>query len=1186
MQLLKEPLSKYGVSYDKLEGGFLTGFKLTNVNYSNDVKLKELSLKVDLRALQSKVLKIDNLVVDGLEVDKDYLSSLIDSNGSTESNSTKPELPFDKVIVNHAFVSLKDIDYQEYHVSGLKLNIDNLETDMKDDHKGDLKLWVDSNVVKGDIVANLNKEHYHLKTALEAQKDFANRFLSEQNVTLEQNPILNIKADGDFEDIEYNVVINRLALQQNEYKIKSKRLNTFGNYSIAKKNLLNSLKGEIDSNVGNLQLNSKASLNIEDINNSLKFNVDVDFKPKESHLLAGLKEQNITIEKFPLVKLFAKGSMKKVTFKTKIEGLKAKQNDLALNLKDLKLDGNAEPLNGDIDVKLVTLFDSSISSGEVNLDSKLNYKDINSTLVFDLNSKLQPHGSYLNTILKESNVTLKGDSFLTLTASGSMKKVEFDTQLKGVKAKQNDIKFSLANLQLNGTTNPLSGVTNVKLLTNFSSSVADGRVDAQSKLNFNKLEDSLELVSSNANLNIHSKYINPLLKEQNLSMQGETKVKLKAKGKLENLTINLNAKTKLLKDRKLSNITLNASPVVLNLKKHYVEGSVKVDSDGKDIGLNLKSHFAGDYTKPKKMHIKNSLKVGHFNAFGVNLNSLQPLALNVENGDNGLLIKVNSPKLKLKATSRDNDHYIFKLHTQKIFIDKIVKVPKELKGKFIKANLEGDATISTQYFRVKGAVATNKNFKVAIDAKNNQSGLVASLKTKELKLNARGNLKKRDIYAKLSVNSIKALQKELSKLYPFDIQEIDGALLLKAHLKGESITAQLSSKKIAFEKFNIESLDLNTHYNKELLTLNKFNFKTTGFKDRRLNKSFYLNQKGLVYLGKKRDVLIDMHPNILVKAKGDSNNLKAKFKVTKLPLGYPEYGNVILSCNIDYLQKFKKKKITGNLFLDKLKIFYESKYLDPSQDNDVIVITKKDKEKKAGEDDFLQNTYIDVSIVAPEANYKTRDIDLKFTVDTKAKKKFGKTLRMLGKVKDIRGRVEQPPKVFKVVDSNIVFRGAKEINPLLDLKVNYELPDILITIGIHGNAKRPKLTFSSNPPLPKKDILSYLLLGVSTANLTNGKGSLGREAQLFIMNQAARDLAYDVDLDRVLIKDDGTGEGYAIQVGKKVSDNSMVIIENSKEGNSLLLEYDVNKNIKVDIGHHQKTVPSQSIDIYFRKRFR
>ncbi|MCK4441174.1 MAG: hypothetical protein KAU90_04160, partial [Sulfurovaceae bacterium] len=83
-----------------------------------------------------------------------------------------------------------------------------------------------------------------------------------------------------------------------------------------------------------------------------------------------------------------------------------------------------------------------------------------------------------------------------------------------------------------------------------------------------------------------------------------------------------------------------------------------------------------------------------------------------------------------------------------------------------------------------------------------------------------------------------------------------------------------------------------------------------------------------------------------------------------------------------------------------------------------------------------------------------------------------------------------------------------------------------------------------------------------------------------------RDLAYDFDLDKVFVKDDGTGEGYDIEVGKKISKKNMVIIESSKEGNSFILEHDINKNIKVRVGQHQNEHPSQSIDIYFRKRFK
>ena len=386
--------------------------------------------------------------------------------------------------------------------------------------------------------------------------------------------------------------------------------------------------------------------------------------------------------------------------------------------------------------------------------------------------------------------------------------------------------------------------------------------------------------------------------------------------------------------------------------------------------------------------------------------------------------------------------------------------------------------------------------------------------------------------------------------------------------------------------FNIEGLDVDAHYSKELLTLNTLSFKTTGFEDEKLNKEFYLNQKGKIYLGEKRDVLIDMHPNILVKGTGTAENLNVDLNIDSLPLGHPDYGSMVFSSKINYSQIGKKKKIVGGVTLKKMKLFYEAKFLDAAHDSDVVVITKKDKKKKKENDSFLEDTFIDLSIYAPDAEYKTRDIELGFTVDVKAKKPFGKSLGMLGKVREINGRVEQAPKLFTVVDSSIVFRGTKEINPLLDITVEHELPDVLITISIHGDAKRPKLDFSSDPSMAKKDILSYLLLGVSTASLSEGGGSLGREAQLFIMNQAARDFAYEVELDRVFIKDDGTGEGYAVQVGKKIDNNSMLILENSKEGNSIIIEHEISKHIKIEVGHHQKTVPSQSIDLFFRKRFR
>ena len=1519
LEVLKSPLKEQGLEYGKMQGGLLSGLVIEDLNYQNQVKAKKVQLKVDWKALRNRVLVVDNLVLEDAEIDKGFLDSLLDSNGS-ESNSSESNLtlPFDQVIVNNADISLKNVVYDAYKINYAKLHIDNLDTDMKKNHKGKITFLLDSNVSKVDLKGDFENENYDVVAKIEGEKNFIEPFLKDADVKLLSNPDITIKAKGNLEKVHYDVEVHRLDLRQNEYEVHSEKLHTVGEYHIINKELVNALQTQLSSNVGALTLKSDVSVDIDDINHTLLFDIDGKFLPKESHLVSGLVEQNITIEQFPTIallakgdmmfvnfstkimglkaeqngmrldlkkldlkgdakplqgdinikgttlfdssvadgfvnlttslnykdinnslefdtdtdlkihglyvnnfladanatlngdsqlkllakgdmqnvkfstslkglkgkqndlafhlkdldlkgdakplqgdinlkayslfdssvadgflnlttslnykdinnslefdtdtdlkihgfyvnnfladanvtlngeshlkllakgdmenvkfstsfkglkgkqndiafhlkdldlkgdakplqgdinlkayslfdssvadgvlnlttsvnykdvnnslkfdtdselqihgtyvnnfladanvtlngdsklKLLAKGDMENVTFSTSLKGLNGKQNDIAFHLKDLDVKGDAKPLQGDVNVKAYTKFDSSIADGLLKLTTKLNYKDINNTLEFDTDTDLKIHGSYVNNFLSDANVTLEGDSQLKLTAKGTLQNAEFKTLLQGVKGKQNDISFELKDLNVKGETKPLQGDTSIVALTHFSSSVADGEVDAKVKLNFNDINNSLEL-DTLAKLDAHALYLNPLLKEHEVALKGDSHIELKAQGKLNSLTLNLDAKADVLKDKKISSITLHSSPIILNFFSHQISGAVDMKSEGGDIGLNIKTNFSGDYTKPKEMEIKNKIEVGHFSAFGLDLTSLEPLALDVQNKDGGLVVRLDSPKIKLTAQSKDNDHFTFDLKTEQINLSKIIELPEELQNKLIQVDLAGEVTVSKQYFVVKGLVESNEGFQFYIDAKNNINGLDAKLSTQHLKLVATGNLEQKEIEAKITIDSLFELQEEFIRLYAFSIVEIDGALTLDASLKNEEVLATLSSEQIMLKDFNIEALKLDAHYVKDLLTLNTFNFKTRGFGDKSLNQDFYLNQKALINLGEKRDIFLDMHPSIYVNATGTKENLNGDFRIKKLPLGHPEYGSMILNCDINYDQFGLKKNITGSVVLERMKLFYEAKFLDADYDSDVIVITKKDKKKQNERDTFLEDTYIDLSIIAPDAKYKTRDIDLKFTVDVKAKKEFGETLGMVGQVKEINGRVEQAPKLFTVVDSTIVFGGGKEINPLLDIQVDYKLPDVLITILIHGNAKRPKLDFSSEPPMPKKDILSYLLLGVSTASLAEGEGSLGREAQLFIMNQAARDLAYEVELDRVFIKDDGTGEGYAIQIGKKVNEKTMAVIENSKEGNSFILEYEVSKNIKVEIGHHQKTVPSQSIDIFFRKKFK
>jgi autotransporter translocation and assembly factor TamB len=1073
LDLLKIPLKEQGIHYDKIEGSLLTGFTLKNFDYKGQIKAKKLKVKIDFHQLEKRVLYIDNIEVDKLYIEKSFLTSLIESNSSEEKKEGNLTLPFDKVVVNNLQLGLHNIDYENYHLDSLNLKVNSFESDLKKSHKGKFDLRLRSNVVQTNLQGKIDNKLYRLVGDIEAEQSFINSFLKEQNLSVSKNPKIDISLNGDLKTLKYQLKVKQLALSQQPYHAKTEKLIVKGEYGLKSERLKVNLLGKIDSNVAKLDLKLKSSVKISDINNSLHFDVEGKVEPKKRFALKELQEQNITIKRLPKLTLMVKGSLQKSQFDFTLSQLEVEQNRIDLELKKLNLFGSMKALKGDLDLNFLTDFDSTIVSGKVEGKTALNVNKLSRDLRLDSKGKFQLHTAYVNKFLKESNVTLSGDTPIDVSLKGDNKKLQ------------------------------------------------------------------IELMAS---------------------------THLETKGIA-------------------SKVQLQTKKLALNLEQHQVEGELHLNSTASNLRLALKSDFSGNYMEPKKMRSNSRLNIMHFNAFGVNLNSLTPLALNVKSQNEAFSLLLHSKKLNIEAKSEDLDRVDFTLKSERIYPYKIVELPKELQKKFVKLNLRGDATLSKKYFTLNGAIEGNKEFKLNVDAKNAEEGLNALLSTKYLHLKAKGDIEQKNIVAELKIDSLKKLQKELNRLYTFAPVNVDGALALKATLQGEKVYAKLNSEILKFKGFNLEKVAIEGDYASERILLDKLSFNTTGFKKNSLNKRFYLNKRGVIALGDKKEILLDMHPKILIKGGGSKENLKITTQIEALPLGYPDYGEVELSCNIDYLQQNKKRKIIGGVFLDKLNVFFESKFLDPSSDNDVIVI-KKNRKKKEVSDDFLENTAIDLGIYGKEAHYKTRDIKLSYIVNLKVNKKFKKPLRLLGKIEDIKGRVEQAPKLFTVVDSAIVFRGGETINPLLDLTVEHELPDVLITIGIHGSAKRPKLTFTSNPPLPKKDILSYLLLGVSTANLAEGKGSLGREAQLFIMNQAARDLAYEVDLDRVFIKDDGTGEGYAVQVGKKVNDKTMFVIENSKEGNSFILEYKINKDITVEVGQHQKTIPSQSIDLYYRKRFK
>ena len=1186
LALLSSPLKEQGVSYSSIEGSLISGITIHDLNYQEKVKAKELELKVDWERLEKRVLYIDKLKLEEIEVDSDFLASLIDSNSSEDNSSDgNLSLPFDHVVIKDADISLKDIVYDNYRVNHMKLEVNDLHTDMRENHRGDIKLLLDSNVTKLNLNASILNESVKLRAKIEPNRAFVNPFLADQNATLLSDPIVTIKADGDMDHINYHLTTQRLAVRQNSYEVESKKLVLFGSYDPPKKDLDATISTELKGSMAYLKLDGGVVVNLDDLNRTLKYKIDTTINPKREFLSDLLVDQNVTLFASPIVKLKSSGTLEKLDYNLLLKKIDLKQNKYSLKSDELLLHGNFSVTKKDLTALLKTEIVSNVAELKVDVDTTLNLDDLNNTLQFNLLANVTPNREYVLSMIPDKTLSIERVAPINIRASGHLRDTKFNIDIAGLKVKRPDIEAEIKSLSIDGEVDPLGGDTKATVITDFDSSGGRGHMEDHISLNFKDLNSTLKYHNTLI-VDSHADFINKFLKNEQMKIQGSPHLSLELDGTIDKLTVKLNSTASLLTGKELSHLNISTSPISLDIKNERVEGSLKLRSNSQNINLNLDSRFGGVYTKPKEMKIDANLNLQRFNAFGVNLDPISPIALNIKNSLQGALVELDSKKIRLQAKSPDYDHISFDLSSADLPLYKIIELPKELDKRKIGLNLKGSAIVSKQFFDLKGKVSSS-GLSININAKNDKSGLDVRIKNKQFLVMAKGNIKTKNLKAKIDIRSLKELQLELNKLYEFKPVKVDGGIRVDAKIKGEEVWAKVKSPKLKFEGFNVESIDWDAHYANDLITLNKLSLKTTGFKDKKLNKNFYLNKKGKIHLGERRDVLLDLHPNILVTANGDAQNLDARVKIKKLSLGHPDYGSLSLNCDINYIQNGLKKSIIGLIDIRKMKLFYEAKFLDADYDPDVVVIDKDDKNKKEGSDgDFLQNTFIDLKIKASSANYRTPDIDLMFDINLKADKQFGKELSLLGKVEEINGRVDQVPKRFQVKNSNIVFKGGKKINPLLDINVEYELPQVLIKIAVGGYATRPKIDFTSEPPMPKKDIMSYLLLGVSTASLSEGEGSLGREAELFILNQAARDLAYEMEMDRVFIKDDGTGEGYAIEVGKKISKKNMFIIESSKEGNSFILEHDAKKNIKIRVGQHQKERPSQSIDIFFRKKFK
>jgi len=1180
--ILKEPLKTAGLEYKNLSGNILGKVELQEVDFNKSVKFKMLSLDIDVASALSRHLIIKDIKVENIEIKEKFIKDILDKN---ETNETTAK-PFDRIDIYNANISMKSTKYQDYEIKKASLNLKKFTTDLNLSHRGDIKLQLNANFADVNTTAFLNKQSYKSDGNIDIHKDFIAKYLDKKSHIV-KSPNVKFSVDGDEKFVKFIVDGKNIEAYYDNHSFISELLRFSGGFDIKRFYLDSVLNTSFDSNVASAKLLLKSKVALKDINNSLVLDLNSTLRPKKEFANLFIEKYDTTLTKVPLIELKAKGDFKNLKVQTLLKDMNILYQKNAFLVNNLKFNGDISLLKGDNKIDLATNFGGNIAKGSLNLKSSFNLKDINNTLNFTTDAKITPNGSFSNLFIKKYDAKLLKMPFIDIKADGTLKKIRFLASLDSLKATYQKRHIGVDKFKINGDISALHGDSDIHLSSLFSTDEASGDIGFDGKFNYLFPKAPIKFVA-NSSIDGNAKVLSEMSK---LNIINAPHIEIKAYGSQHLVTTNIDAIAKINSNNITSDIKLQSSPILFDVANKNIKGEVTYQSGAKELNLNGKLAFSGDVSKPKEMSFSGFSNLNKFIAFGYDLSSLTPMRVDVD-GLKALKVALKSKNINALVQSPNLDKFKFQLKTQNIYPTLIDKNLIELDGKFINFDGSGEISLSNQNFNINGNLGSNDNFLVQLEGANSKNGLHATLKNSSFEANVDGNLKTQNLKANLKIGSIKSMLKEINKLYATDEFEVDGAVDMSFVKNGDKFEVLLHSPKVAMEEFNIEKISVKANGDAKTVYLKEFSFRTSEFANSSLNQNFYLKKEGKISLGDRMDMDIEMSPNISIKSNGTKSNYQGNIKMSKFLFGMPNIGEMVIDTDIKYAQNGDFSDIKGDVNLSKMKLTYEAKFLEVDKDDDVIVITKKDKLKNA--QTVVKKDSMDININAMDAIYKTPNIDTKMDIAMKLKKSYpqDKDMRIFGKIENIEGLFIQGTKKFYIKPSSVVFRGDKDINPILDIDVDYKLPQVLINIAIKGDKNHPQMSFASEPFLPQKDILSYLMFGISSASLGKGEGSMSREATLFMANEMARDLAGEFGLDLILIKDDGNGvttstlDGTDIEFMKKISDKNSVIIEKSYDGNAYTLQRELSDNIKAKASMNEKSNPSQSVELEYRKKFR
>ncbi len=245
------------------------------------------------------------------------------------------------------------------------------------------------------------------------------------------------------------------------------------------------------------------------------------------------------------------------------------------------------------------------------------------------------------------------------------------------------------------------------------------------------------------------------------------------------------------------------------------------------------------------------------------------------------------------------------------------------------------------------------------------------------------------------------------------------------------------------------------------------------------------------------------------------------------------------------------------------------------EEEDPTIIVEGEYVEQEESTNWMNRAEIDIDIDIPDTGrLRNSELNIYFGGDLKLRKPPGGFFLLFGEARANQGWVVFQGKVFRLEKGEFIFPAIPVIDPEMDILASYKVPEYTVFIKITGSLSEPLLELYSEPALGQEDILSVILFGKPTSELSEGQDQALRSAGAQLAaGFAAAELREVFPVDALILQPGTTPETSGVGVGKYINERLYIFYyhrfgEDTAE--EFKLRYDITKRIAIEAGQDER----------------